>query len=76
LQALIEGVKADAAGEGALLELSQASKTVSDLEQVGDALLGHFVDQAAGADIRGRKSARRSVSVSKRPTSGSPTCQD
>lgn len=45
LQALIDGVKADASGEEALLQLSQASKTVSDLEQVGDALLGHFVDQ-------------------------------
>jgi hypothetical protein len=45
LQALIDSVKADAPGEEALLQLSQASKTVSDLEQVGDALLGHFVDQ-------------------------------
>jgi hypothetical protein len=45
LQALIAGVKADAVGEEALLQLSQASKTVSDLEEVGDALLGHFVDQ-------------------------------
>jgi hypothetical protein len=45
LQALIEGVQADAPGEEALLQLSQASKTVADLEQVGDALLGHFVDQ-------------------------------
>jgi Clp amino terminal domain, pathogenicity island component len=45
LQALIDGVKADAPGEEALLQLSQASKTVGDLEQVGDALLGHFVDQ-------------------------------
>jgi len=45
LQALIDGVKADAPGEEALHQLSQASKTVSDLEQVGDALLGHFVDQ-------------------------------
>ena len=45
LQALIDGVKADAPGDEALSQLSQASKTVSDLEQVGDALLGHFVDQ-------------------------------
>jgi|ERR1022692_1453239 hypothetical protein len=45
LQALIDGVKADAPGDEALVQLSQASKTVSDLEQVGDALLGHFVDQ-------------------------------
>ncbi len=45
LQALIDGVKADAAGDEALTQLSEASKTVSDLEQLGDALLGHFVDQ-------------------------------
>lgn len=45
LQALIDGVKADAPGDEALIQLSQASRTVSDLERVGDALLGHFVDQ-------------------------------
>jgi Clp amino terminal domain, pathogenicity island component len=45
LQALIDAVKADASGEDPLIRLSQASKTVNDLEQVGDALLGHFVDQ-------------------------------
>lgn len=45
LQALIDGVKADAHGGEALIQLSEASKTVSDLEQVSDALLGHFVDQ-------------------------------
>jgi Clp amino terminal domain, pathogenicity island component len=45
LQALIDEVKADSPGEESLLQLSQASRTVSDLEQVSDALLGHFVDQ-------------------------------
>jgi hypothetical protein len=45
LQELIKEVKADASGDEALTQLSQASKTVSDLEQLGDALLGHFVDQ-------------------------------
>jgi Clp amino terminal domain, pathogenicity island component len=45
LQELIDEVKADASGQEALIQLSQASKTVNDLEQVGDALLGHFVDQ-------------------------------
>ena len=45
LQELIDGVRADSPGDEALLQLSQASKTVGDLEQVGDALLGHFVDQ-------------------------------
>jgi hypothetical protein len=45
LQALIDGVKADAPGHEALVQLSQASETVTELEQVGDALLGHFVDQ-------------------------------
>jgi Clp amino terminal domain, pathogenicity island component len=45
LQALIESVNADASGDDPLIRLSQASETVNDLEQVGDALLGHFVDQ-------------------------------
>jgi hypothetical protein len=45
LQELIDGVRADSPGDEALVQLSQASKTVGDLEQVGDALLGHFVDQ-------------------------------
>jgi hypothetical protein len=45
LQALIDCVKADASADDPLIRLSQASKTVNDLEQVGDALLGHFVDQ-------------------------------
>jgi hypothetical protein len=45
LQELIDGVRTDAPGEDVLHQLSQASKTVSDLEQVGDSLLGHFVDQ-------------------------------
>ncbi len=45
LQELIDSVRADAPGGEALLQLSQASRTVSDLEQVSDALLGHFVDQ-------------------------------
>jgi Clp amino terminal domain, pathogenicity island component len=45
LQELIEVVQADAPGEDPLLQLSCASKTVTELEQTGDALLGHFVDQ-------------------------------
>src|ERR1700728_4228989 len=45
LQELIDGVRAGAPDDEALLQLSQASRTVGDLEQVGDALLGHFVDQ-------------------------------
>jgi hypothetical protein len=45
LQELIKEVKGDASGDEALVQLSQASKTVNDLEQVGDALLGHFVNQ-------------------------------
>ena len=45
LQALIDGVKADAAGDEALTQLAQASKTVGDLEEASDALLSHFVDQ-------------------------------
>ena len=45
LQDLIEIVRADAPGEDPLLQLSWASQTVTELEQTGDALLGHFVDQ-------------------------------
>ncbi len=45
LQALIDSVKEDADSEEALGQLAQASRTVGDLEQVADALLGHFVDQ-------------------------------
>jgi hypothetical protein len=45
LQELIDGVRADAPGKDSLVQLSQASKTVTDLEQTSDALLGHFVDQ-------------------------------
>jgi hypothetical protein len=45
LQGLIDAVKADTSSDDPLIRLSQASKTVDDLEQVGDALLGHFVDQ-------------------------------
>ena len=45
LQELIDGVRADTPGEDALTQLSRASKTVADLEQTSDALLGHFVDQ-------------------------------
>src|SRR6204780_5417786 len=45
LQELIDGVRADSSDDDVLTQLSQASKTVGDLEQTGDALLGHFVDQ-------------------------------
>jgi len=44
LQELIDGVRAGSPDDEALAQLSQASRTVSDLEEVGDALLGHFVD--------------------------------
>src|SRR6201996_1476298 len=45
LQELIEAVRADAAAEDPLLQLSQASRTVRELEQTADSVLGHFVDQ-------------------------------
>jgi hypothetical protein len=45
LQELIDNVRSDVPGDDALEHLAQASKTVGDLEQVSDALLGHFVDQ-------------------------------
>src|SRR3984885_5528415 len=45
LQELIDGVRADAPAGDPLLQLAQASRTATDLEQTSDALLGHFVDQ-------------------------------
>jgi hypothetical protein len=45
LQDLIDRVRADAAGDDPLDHLAQASRTVADLEQASDALLGHYVDQ-------------------------------
>jgi len=45
LEALIKTVHADAASGGALDRLAAASRTVAELEEVGDAVLGHFVDQ-------------------------------
>src|SRR5579864_6320963 len=49
LSELIRTVRADAAGDDALELLAQASRTVGELEEVGDALLGHFVDQCRRA---------------------------
>ena len=45
LQELIETVRADAPGDTPLEQLTQASQTASELEEVTDALLGHFVDR-------------------------------
>jgi hypothetical protein len=45
LQELIGTVERDAAGQDPLDLLATASSTVSQLEEVGDALLGHFVDR-------------------------------
>jgi hypothetical protein len=45
LQELIDGVHADSSDDEALLQLSEASKTVGDLERLADALLDHFVEQ-------------------------------
>jgi len=45
LQDLIETVERDAAGAGPLDLLATASSTVAQLEEVGDAVLGHFVDR-------------------------------
>src|SRR5580704_12040280 len=49
LQALIETVRADAGDGDALAQLAQASRTVGDLEELSDALLGHFVDRCRHA---------------------------
>jgi Clp amino terminal domain, pathogenicity island component len=45
LQELIETVERDAPGSGVLDQLATASSTVAQLEEVGDAVLGHFVDR-------------------------------
>ena len=45
LQELIDSVRTDAPGDDPLAQLAQASRTVADLEDVADALLGHFVDR-------------------------------
>ncbi|MGO9873648.1 MAG: Clp protease N-terminal domain-containing protein [Acidimicrobiia bacterium] len=45
LQELIDIVRADAPTNNALDQLAQASRTVADLEEISDALLGHFVDR-------------------------------
>ena len=45
LQELIESVERDAASRDPLDLLATASSTVAQLEEVGDAVLGHFVDR-------------------------------
>ncbi|HZI37104.1 MAG TPA: hypothetical protein VFF24_02265, partial [Acidimicrobiia bacterium] len=45
LQGLIETVEADAASADPLDLLATASSTVAQLAEVGDAVLGHFVDR-------------------------------
>jgi uncharacterized protein YjiS (DUF1127 family) len=45
LQELIETVERDASGPSLLDLLATASSTVAQLEEVGDAVLGHFVDR-------------------------------
>jgi hypothetical protein len=46
LQDLINVVRTSAPGDDPLGQLAEASRTAADLEQMGDALLGHFVDQS------------------------------
>src|SRR5499427_794946 len=55
---LIAAVEADAASDDALDQLSAASQTVADLEDVADAALSHFVDQC-------RRSGRSWSEISK-----------
>jgi hypothetical protein len=42
---MIDTVRADAASDDDLDQLATAARTVSDMEEAGDATLGHFVDQ-------------------------------
>jgi ATP-dependent Clp protease ATP-binding subunit ClpA len=57
LQELIESVEADASSNDELDQLSHASRTATGLEEVSDALLGHFVD-------RSRRSGRSWTQIS------------
>src|ERR1700683_2489624 len=78
LQDLIDIVRADAPSADVLELLSQASATANDLEQVTDALLGHFVDQCRRAgrswsEISGalgvsKQAAHKRFSLSSAPT--------
>jgi hypothetical protein len=78
LQDLIDIVRADAPSADVLELLSQASATANDLEQVTDALLGHFVDQCRRAgrswsEISGalgvsKQAAHKRFSLSSPPT--------
>jgi hypothetical protein len=45
LQGIIDTVKADASSADPLDQLATASRTVAELEAVGDSVLSHFVDQ-------------------------------
>jgi hypothetical protein len=79
LQELIDGVRADSPDDEALLQLSLASTTVGDLEQVGDALLGHFVDRCrrsghSWSEISGALGVSKQA-AHKRFTFDSPTLQ-
>jgi hypothetical protein len=46
LQDLINSTRSAAPGQDALGQLSQARQTVTELEEISDALLGYFVDQS------------------------------
>jgi hypothetical protein len=77
LQELIDGVRADAPEADALGLLSEAARTVGELDQVTDALLGHFVDQCRRSG-RSWSEISKAIGVSKqaahkRFTQGAPT---
>ncbi|HEX4108164.1 MAG TPA: Clp protease N-terminal domain-containing protein [Solirubrobacteraceae bacterium] len=48
LQELIDTVRSDAASADPLVQLTQASGTASDLQELADALLDHYVEQCRG----------------------------
>lgn len=49
LQELIEIVRQDAPSDDPLDQLATAAATVADLSEVGDAVLGYYVDRARHA---------------------------
>jgi len=79
LQELITTVHTDSATEEALDQLATASRAVAALEEVGDALLGHFVDQCrrrghSWSEISGalgvtKQAAHKRFSIALSPTS-------
>ncbi|HLH99388.1 MAG TPA: Clp protease N-terminal domain-containing protein [Acidimicrobiales bacterium] len=51
LETLIQAVRADASSDDPLEQLAQAARSVSELEELADAVLGHFVEGCRAAGL-------------------------